>query len=349
MGSAAVDALVHAVNDYKGRGWAQSDFPHAAEFLIDRGWQPGRALELLRQARVVIEEYRARNRDNDNFSDDELKRQRSGQIEEDQRLNALVLRASIQLGNPEQALKLRSSVATPPPQEKRFESEYWANRARLEALQNHAMDALAYYQLALNTRTEIPQMRHGRFHDILTDEVRAFWKVHGGTEAAWMLWDQRSPGASGQSTESDWENPGKAIPSFELSDLSGKTWTLKDLAGKAILINVWATWCGPCEAELPHVQKLYDQVKNRSDIQILTFSIDGNIGDIAPYLKAHGYTFPVLPVGSAGILTEFGRSAELDRRPARSWRWKKLGYGGGTYADFEREMLGRLESAKTSQ
>ena len=69
---------------------------------------------------------------------------------------------------------------------------------------------------------------------------------------------------------------------------------MKSLEGKSILINVWATWCGPCQSEQPKLQKLYDQVKDRSDVQILTFNIDEDAGLVAPFLKEKGYTFPVV-------------------------------------------------------
>jgi cytochrome c-type biogenesis protein len=64
------------------------------------------------------------------------------------------------------------------------------------------------------------------------------------------------------------------MPSFELADLSGKIWKLKTVQGRSVLINVWATWCGPCNAELPHLQKLYEALKDRPDLQILTFNVD---------------------------------------------------------------------------
>jgi thiol-disulfide isomerase/thioredoxin len=65
-----------------------------------------------------------------------------------------------------------------------------------------------------------------------------------------------------------------------------------------LLINVWATWCGPCQAELPKLEKLYEKVKDRSDLQILTLTIDEDLGAVAPFMKEKGYTFPVLPAYS---------------------------------------------------
>jgi len=109
--------------------------------------------------------------------------------------------------------------------------------------------------------------------------------------------------------------------------LSGKTWRLKDLAGKKVFINVWATWCGPCQGELPHLQKFYEKVKDRSDIQVLTFNLDDDLGLVAPYMKEKGYTFPVLPAVSTVVtlLDGFAIPQNWLIDPEGVWRWKQIG------------------------
>jgi thiol-disulfide isomerase/thioredoxin len=67
------------------------------------------------------------------------------------------------------------------------------------------------------------------------------------------------------------------------------------LKNKVILISIWATWCGPCQGELPQVQKIFDRVKDRRDILVLTLNEDDDPGLIQPFLESHHYTFPVLP------------------------------------------------------
>jgi thiol-disulfide isomerase/thioredoxin len=132
--------------------------------------------------------------------------------------------------------------------------------------------------------------------------------------------------------------------------LSGKTWRLKDLAGKKVFINVWATWCGPCQGELPHLQKFYEKVKDRSDIQVLTFNLDDDLGLVAPYMKEKGYTFPVLPAVSTVVtlLDGFAIPQNWLIDPEGVWRWKQIGYGGASDGDFEQEMLARLGTMSTN-
>ena len=91
-----------------------------------------------------------------------------------------------------------------------------------------------------------------------------------------------------------WTPKDQPLTALNAHDLSGKTWTIAELKGKKTLINVWATWCEPCRQELPYVQKLYEQTKERNDIQVITISTDEDPGLLDPFLKAGNYTFPVL-------------------------------------------------------
>jgi thiol-disulfide isomerase/thioredoxin len=69
---------------------------------------------------------------------------------------------------------------------------------------------------------------------------------------------------------------------------------LADLKGKATLIDVWATWSGACRAEHPLLQELYSRIRDRKDMQILTFSVDENSYLPAAYVKEQEYAFPVI-------------------------------------------------------
>jgi thiol-disulfide isomerase/thioredoxin len=347
-GIAALDAYLQAVHDYDGPIMNWNNYPHAAQFLLERGWQPARALDLTKQARAQIEEGRARDRDDDNLSDKQIKSRQDWQIQQDQYFFGQMLKAALLAGVPNEALKLRADIEAPPPADKKYLSGYWLDRARFEAVQKHPQDALTYYQLALQTRNEAPKAYHGRLRDDLTDEARALWKVQGGTEAAWAVWSKPPAAAPEQLVEGRWEKPTKTLPTFELSDMSGKTWRLKDLDGKTLLINVWATWCGPCQTELPHLQKFYEKIKGRTDIQILTFDVDANPGLLGPFLKEKGFTFPVLSAytleaANGGIPQNW----IVDTHG--SWKWTQLGYRPGTDADFEKEMLEKLESVKVGK
>jgi peroxiredoxin len=89
---------------------------------------------------------------------------------------------------------------------------------------------------------------------------------------------------------------GARATDFTLRDTDGKTVQLSDYLGKdVILLDFWATWCVPCQAELPHLQKLYGEQKDRGFV-VLGIAMDGpeSIAMVGTYARRYGLTFPVL-------------------------------------------------------
>ncbi|MGI6242799.1 MAG: TlpA family protein disulfide reductase [Prevotella sp.] len=76
---------------------------------------------------------------------------------------------------------------------------------------------------------------------------------------------------------SRWEklSAGKPSPDFKCTDLSGKSYTLADFKGKYVYIDIWATWCGPCQREIPYLRKLETKY-NGKDIYFVSISCDAN-------------------------------------------------------------------------
>jgi thiol-disulfide isomerase/thioredoxin len=343
-GIAAVDHLLKAQAEYeRPAAWPYLD---GAEFLINHKWQLKRALELLHKARPMLEAQLARDRRDDNASAEDAEQSANNEIYERQNMEGLILQAARLAGRPAEAQALRASVEGEPPSLKKRESGYWLNRARLAALESRKADALTYYQRALETRISAPNPWRGKLQDDLATESRALWKEMGGTEIAYAIWS-KPPGAKAEELkEGRWEKPKKTLPAFELTDLSGKTWKLATLEGKSVLVNLWATWCGPCNAELPHLEELYKKVKDRADLQILTFNLDENLGLVEPYMKDKGYTFPVLPAFSMvmGMLDGVGIPQNWIVDPQGKWRWTQIGFGAEP--DWVGDMIERLARVK---
>jgi thiol-disulfide isomerase/thioredoxin len=108
-----------------------------------------------------------------------------------------------------------------------------------------------------------------------------------------------------------------------------------------------STWCGPCNAELPQLQKVYDQAKGRSDVQILTFNIDEDLGLVEPFLKEKGYTFPVLPAYSYVVSLPDGYAIPQNwlLNLKGEWQWTQLGYGSDDA--WVKDMLAKLDAMKS--
>jgi cytochrome c biogenesis protein CcmG/thiol:disulfide interchange protein DsbE len=86
----------------------------------------------------------------------------------------------------------------------------------------------------------------------------------------------------------------KKAPNFYLENLSGKKVELNHLKGKVIFLNFWATWCSPCKEEMPSMEYLYQQFKEK-DFIFLTISVDyEGKKRIKEFIERERYTFPVL-------------------------------------------------------
>jgi peroxiredoxin len=79
---------------------------------------------------------------------------------------------------------------------------------------------------------------------------------------------------------------------FTLNALDGKSWTLKELRGKVVVLNFWATWCPPCRKEMPDLQGLYQQFANQG-LVILAIS-DEDAGKVKPFISERKITYPIL-------------------------------------------------------
>ncbi|WP_299700465.1 TlpA disulfide reductase family protein [uncultured Pontibacter sp.] len=80
---------------------------------------------------------------------------------------------------------------------------------------------------------------------------------------------------------------------FKMVDLEGKTVEFESLKGKVIFLNIWATWCPPCIAEMPNIQKLHDKVGS-DKIAFVMLSVDeGGMAKVKKFIDKKGYTFPV--------------------------------------------------------
>jgi thiol-disulfide isomerase/thioredoxin len=96
---------------------------------------------------------------------------------------------------------------------------------------------------------------------------------------------------------------GYRAPNFEVVGPDMQPVSLSDLRGKAVFLNFWASWCGPCRTEMPEIQRLYDALPPGTAVLAVNMTAQES-GPDAPiaYLEQHGYTFPIAldPTGRAG-------------------------------------------------
>jgi cytochrome c biogenesis protein CcmG, thiol:disulfide interchange protein DsbE len=111
--------------------------------------------------------------------------------------------------------------------------------------------------------------------------------------ASWILLSA-DPGASTQNTTAA-PQAGFAAPDFTLKTPDGETYTLSDLKGQAVLVNMWATWCPPCRAEMPAMEKVYNEYKDQGFIVLaVNNTFQDNPLEIVPFATQYNLTFPIL-------------------------------------------------------
>lgn len=126
-------------------------------------------------------------------------------------------------------------------------------------------------------------------------------------------------------TEEETADSGKAgkeevlAPDFTLTDQYGTVHTLSDYKGKVVFLNFWATWCGPCRAEMPDIQALYEEETNTGNVIILGIAgpkteenpngSDGTIEEINQFLEDNEYTYPVLYDTTGQVFAQYGISS----------------------------------------
>ncbi|HEY3837977.1 MAG TPA: redoxin family protein [Bryobacteraceae bacterium] len=221
---------------------------------------------------------------------------------------------------------------------------FLAVKAIAAEIEGRKADALMMYRTALDA---VPARAGQRGRDDMIKEIARVWKEMGGTPEGYALLMERPK--IEEATESRWEKPRNPLPAFTLTDLGGKSWTLARLEGKTLLINVWATWCGPCMAEHPEFQKLYDKLKDRPDVSILSFNVDEDMGKVAPYIAEHKYTFPVIPAKDVvdAVVPQLAipRNWLVDAKG--KLQWEQIGFGND--ATWQEAILAKLDEVAKSR
>jgi cytochrome c biogenesis protein CcmG/thiol:disulfide interchange protein DsbE len=112
-----------------------------------------------------------------------------------------------------------------------------------------------------------------------------------------LAWIFASADRAGISTSGEIPAPreGFLAPDFSLQTQDGETITLSALRGQAVLVNLWATWCPPCRAEMPAIQKLYDEYKDQGFVALaVNMTYQDDPFAILPFSQENNLTLPIL-------------------------------------------------------
>jgi peroxiredoxin len=134
--------------------------------------------------------------------------------------------------------------------------------------------------------------------------------------------------------------PQSQAPDFTLKSLEGKNMRLAEQRGNVVLVNFWASWCGPCKQEMPHLNRLYDKYR-ASGFVLLGVNIDDDPRAASSAAARMGLRFPVLLDADKAV----SRLYDLGSMPAtvlvdRDGRVRFLhrGYREGVEDEYERQI-----------
>ncbi len=106
-------------------------------------------------------------------------------------------------------------------------------------------------------------------------------------------------GCSSQATQ-----VGELAPDFQLSNLEGQSVSLSDFRGEPVLVNFWASWCGPCRYEMPFIQEVYEEW-SASGLVILAINLGESLSTANDFMQSNNYSFPVLLDISQDVALEY--------------------------------------------
>lgn len=142
---------------------------------------------------------------------------------------------------------------------------------------------------------------------------------------------------------------GETAPEFSLRDINGKAVSLSDYKGKVVLVNFWATWCGPCKLEMPHLDKMDREFQDKG-FEVVSISTDDAraASKVKPLIKRGGYGFTVLLDKDTAVVSKYNPAKTLPYNVLidRSGGIHKVfqGYNPGDEVELRKEVEALLGS-----
>jgi len=106
------------------------------------------------------------------------------------------------------------------------------------------------------------------------------------------------------------ESASRAAPDFALKDLNGNILRLSDLRGRVVVLNFFATWCGPCRREIPELVRLYEKFRDKG-LEIIGVLLDQE-GEavLKPFVRQYRITYPIV-LGTRKVALDYGGIKEI--------------------------------------
>ncbi len=199
----------------------------------------------------------------------------------------------------------------------------------------NALIAIGNYQQAYDFLNEL--LRSGKSSPAIEESFKKAYVQVKGSEVGLTEYFSalKASGADKIKTKLQDEMLNQAAPDFELTDLAGNSISLKSLRGKIVVLDFWATWCGPCLASFPGMQQAVEKFRDDSQVEFL-FVNTWERGDdvqqrVADFIREKNYPFHVLLDSKNEVVTAYGVEGiptkfVIDKNG--KIRFKSVGFGG---------------------
>ena len=139
----------------------------------------------------------------------------------------------------------------------------------------------------------------------------------------------------------------EVFPDLEFAGEEGGTVRLSQLKGNVVLLNVWATWCGPCKMELPIVQRMYDRYSDRNFV-VLAVNVDADRKRVEPFLKRFNISIPVYSAAPEDVaqMTAMGIPSTFIIGPDRTLIDMAVGFSPDVEERWKKVVEKHLKSRK---
>ncbi len=106
-------------------------------------------------------------------------------------------------------------------------------------------------------------------------------------------------------TESSLVEVGDPVPSFSITTADGEGFTLPNAKGQVVVISFFATWCGPCQLELPHLEKIWSKHRNHDNFRLLVIGREESVESVREFRADKGFSFPIAADPDRSVYSKF--------------------------------------------
>lgn len=206
------------------------------------------------------------------------------------------------------------------------------------------------HQQALEVLSEA--VKAGNTNEDLTSLLKdTYVKVHGGTKGYDALIASLHEIALQKASVAVKENrlDPELAPEWTLTDLNGESVSLSDLKGQVVVMDFWATWCGPCKSSFPGMQQAVDAYADDPKVTFVFVSVGEEKEKVQHYIEESGYRFLVLLDKEKKVMKDYGVRgipAKIVIGPEGRLRFNSVGYSGSQGSTFN-HMKAMIELIKT--